>query len=136
IRSMQLRAGIRVMGVMVICIVLFYLVPTFIEILIAAIVGDTVACIVWGNITGCAFLAVFHRKIGIGLYLTLALVESLALWTDLVSASTMFWFTDLLPAAALGGIAATMSTAGRFRRETAASYMFAGTSRPILPPNK
>lgn len=103
------------MGAMAISMILFYLLPTLVEIVIAGVLGDSIASILWGDAVGCAFIAALHRKAGIGLYLLLAMVETALLSNDLVRPSTMVWLTDLLPAAVLAGIAGivTVSRASR-----------------------
>jgi hypothetical protein len=108
---MRLRIAVRAAAAAFTCLILFYLVPTLIEIALAAIVGPAVAGVIWGDAVGCTFIAVWHRKAGIGLYLALACAEVVFLRTGFIRPSTLPWLTDLVPAAVLAVVAATL-TAG------------------------
>jgi hypothetical protein len=81
-------------------IVVFYIVPTALEIKLTPILG-TPAILFLGDLPGCAGIAVLYRKTGIGLYLALAAAKFGLLKRGLLPIAELSWTADLLPTLAL-----------------------------------
>jgi hypothetical protein len=94
------------------CLIVFYLLPTAVEIGLGAILGSSVY-LIFGDAVGCTVLAAFNWRIGVGLYLTLTLTETLLLWNGIVSPRMMPWLTDLVPSATLATMSAAMTISAR-----------------------
>jgi len=114
---MRLQITLRAAVSAIFCLVLFYLVPTALEILLGAIWGPNVY-ILFGDAVGCAFIAALNWRIGIGLYLVLTFTEKLLLQDGIVDPVLMPWLTDLVPAAALAVMSAAMTASAQTIRSS------------------
>lgn len=78
---------------------LLYALPTILELIAAHRAMPTMDIIVFGDLTGCVCLAILFGMplTGVVLYLLLAAVEGFLCFAGILSASTLAWFTDLLP---------------------------------------
>ncbi len=88
---------IRGVGAAIAVVVIFYLLPTLVEAKLATIIGAP-AYIFFGDLFGCTCIAVYHRKLGVGLYFALACLK-IALLKAHVSAVGLLWTSDALPTA-------------------------------------
>jgi hypothetical protein len=87
---------IRGLGAAIVVVLIFYLLPTLIESKLAPLLGVS-AYIFLGDLFGCACIAVYHRKIGVGLYAILVCSKVALFTTHLVPASELLWASDALP---------------------------------------
>lgn len=107
------RSRIEALGAGSACILLFYVLPSLIEIRLAPRVGAFNAYVLLGDALGCAVLSLVHRRTGIALYLVLTLMEAVLLRAGYLGVSALAWITDLMPAATLAVLAAMMVATAR-----------------------
>jgi hypothetical protein len=91
---------LRGVGAVVLVILIFYLFPTLVEWKVASRLG-VAAYLFIGDLLGCAYIALTHRKLGMGLYGLLVLAKFLLLKWHVISATNLIWVCDVLPTLAL-----------------------------------
>lgn len=79
--------------------VLLYFLPTAFELVAMHHWNPWICSLLWGDLTGCAFLCFVLGKVkaGICLYCLLTVFEAGACWLHLMPLSVLPWFTDLVP---------------------------------------
>lgn len=93
--------------------------PTLIEFVLMGRVSPWVVSIVFGDMVGCACLAVVLRmpRTGVILYLALAVWEAWLFQTARITPSTLAWITDAVPTLVVGGRIAQLRLALRWSRD-------------------
>jgi hypothetical protein len=99
-RSHRVRMVSMVSVLVVVVVGVFYLLPTALEFWLRREGVPSAALIVFGDLLGCAVIYRIWKRIGVGLYVGLALVEC-ALHFSGLSTALMIWMTDLVPALCL-----------------------------------
>jgi len=94
-------------------ILLFYLLPTGIEVGLAKRLPPVPVYFVVGDLLGCAAIAIFNWKRGLTLYLLLSAFEFLLFRTGLISFSVVRWLTDLGSTAVISMLIAERAVAPR-----------------------
>ena len=80
------------------CVLLSYVIPTWIERLLVGRIGPFWAFVMIGDVAGCALIGALTRwRIGIVLYLMLDVVETVLFRTHIVSPTAMMWLADAVP---------------------------------------
>ncbi len=75
-----------------------YVIPNLGERLLERQIGPFWSYVVLGDLVGClAIGALTGWKLGVGLYILLSIVETIAYRTHLVSRVAMMWMADLVP---------------------------------------
>jgi amino acid adenylation domain-containing protein len=106
------RRAAAILGAML----LFYLIPTGIEIGLAKHLPPVPVYLVVGDLLGCAAIAIFDWKRGLALYSLLTVCELILFRTGFVSFSGIQWLTDLAPTAVISLLIAARSAAPRTPR--------------------
>jgi hypothetical protein len=84
---------------------LLYGLPTIFEFEVVRYLGPW-ACVIVGDLCGCAFLFYLGlKRLSVGLYVLTTLAEAALLSGHLLSPQALPWLTDLLPAITAGGVA-------------------------------
>lgn len=80
--------------------ILLYALPTALEMAVSTGIDPWVTGIVLGDLAACACIYIIFRmpKTGVLLYLLLAVVKFCLFSAQLISANTLLWFTDSIPA--------------------------------------
>ena len=83
-------------GVAAFC--LCYGVPTLIEWKLLPMIGGFPGIVLFGNLMGCAIIAIVNRKLGLTLYAVLAALTFLVVRTNVVSSQLLILTDDIVPA--------------------------------------
>ena len=87
-------------------LVVFYVVPTLIELKLASRAGPFIAYVLVGDSIGCVAIPTLMKirwRNGLALYVALTTVETLLVESGIVPAQRLAWVTDLVPALVLVG---------------------------------
>jgi len=95
--SGTLRRGLATSAVITACVLVFYALPTFLELKLTPYLGTTKARFLLGNVLGCAAIALVHWRIAALLYAGLSLFDLLLLRFGGVRPAELLWFTDIVP---------------------------------------
>ena len=106
----------RMLTAVLLSILLFYFFPTLIEIALARHIAPRMVYVLFGNLIGCAAIAIFHRRAGIALYLVLGLGGMALLDTGAVAPSILPWLTDAMPTAVISVMIAAKAGGLKSRR--------------------
>jgi len=85
-------------GISVLVLALLYGLPTFLEWQLVPSWG-LVPALLFGNLIGCAIIAIFDWKRGAGLYVVLGACEWILVEGAVVGPQAVIWMADVIPAA-------------------------------------
>lgn len=88
---------------LLLAIVVFYILPNFLEFAILRHASPWAAKILIGDLAGCIgiFVALKKKKLAVILYLALTAVECWLFSAQIISAHSLFYLTDLVPTAVM-----------------------------------
>lgn len=77
---------------------LCYGVPTLVEWRLLPMIGGFPGIVFLGNLTGCAIIAIVNRRLAVGLYATLTIIDGVLVGAGIMSVPQLILIADFVPA--------------------------------------